>query len=93
MPTTCTEAPLALSCGAQTQLLNKPHGMTPAPPLTTASSKRFDQALNVTLNPVVFRTRGQDLTTSGTYIEMTSRLLEPALLALAVLAIRGRIKR
>jgi hypothetical protein len=41
----------------------------------------------------VFRSSGQDLTTAGTHIEMTSRLLEPALLALAVLAVRGRIKR
>ncbi|MFF5307675.1 pentapeptide repeat-containing protein, partial [Streptomyces sp. NPDC013161] len=54
---------------------------------------RFEKGLNVTLNSVVFRSSGQDLTTVGTYIEMTSRLLEPALLALAVLAIRGRIKR
>ncbi|MFB8040291.1 pentapeptide repeat-containing protein [Streptomyces hydrogenans] len=57
------------------------------------TSKRFDKALSVTLNSVVFRSSGQDLTTTGTYIEMTSRILEPALLALAVLAIRGRIKR
>ncbi|MCB5166520.1 pentapeptide repeat-containing protein [Streptomyces bambusae] len=57
------------------------------------TGKRFDKALGVTLNSVVFRSSGQDLTTTGTYIEMTSRLLEPALLALAVLAIRGRIKR
>jgi hypothetical protein len=57
------------------------------------SGKRFEKALNVTLNSVVFRSSGQDLTTAGTYIEMTSRLVEPALLALAVLAVRGRIKR
>ncbi|WP_226652659.1 pentapeptide repeat-containing protein, partial [Streptomyces hydrogenans] len=57
------------------------------------TTKRFDKALSVTLNSVVFRSSGQDLTTAGTYIEMTSRILEPALLALAVLAIRGRIKR
>ncbi|MFD5588811.1 pentapeptide repeat-containing protein [Streptomyces sp. NPDC127063] len=57
------------------------------------TGKRFEKALNVTLNSVVFRSSGQDLTTSGTYIEMASRLLEPALLALAVLAVRGRIKR
>ncbi|WP_405826953.1 MULTISPECIES: pentapeptide repeat-containing protein [unclassified Streptomyces] len=55
--------------------------------------KRFDKALSVTLNSVVFRSSGQDLTTAGTYIEMASRLLEPALLALAVLAVRGRVKR
>ncbi|MFC9700018.1 pentapeptide repeat-containing protein [Streptomyces sp. NPDC056943] len=57
------------------------------------TGKRFDKALNVTLNSVVFRSSGQDLTTSGTYIEMTSRILEPTLLALAALAVRGRIKR
>jgi uncharacterized protein YjbI with pentapeptide repeats len=57
------------------------------------AGKRFEKALNVTLNSVVFRSSGQDLTTAGTYIEMTSRLVEPALLALAVLAVRGRIKR
>ncbi|MFE5924113.1 pentapeptide repeat-containing protein [Streptomyces sp. NPDC056468] len=57
------------------------------------TSDRFEKALNVTLNSVVFRSSGQDLTTVGTYIEMTSRLLEPTLLALAVLAVRGRIKR
>ncbi|WP_063761153.1 pentapeptide repeat-containing protein [Streptomyces sp. NRRL S-237] len=55
--------------------------------------KRFDKALSVTLNSVVFRSSGQDLTTAGTYIEMASRLLEPSLLALAVLAVRGRVKR
>jgi hypothetical protein len=57
------------------------------------TGKRFEKALNVTLNSAVFRSSGQDLTTAGTYIEMTSRLVEPALLALAVLAVRGRIKR
>jgi hypothetical protein len=54
---------------------------------------RFEKALNITLNSVVFHSSGQDLTTAGTYIEMTSRLLEPTLLALAALAVRGRIKR
>ncbi|MFM9371388.1 pentapeptide repeat-containing protein [Streptomyces sp. Da 82-17] len=57
------------------------------------TGRRFERALNVTLNSVVFRSSGQDLTTAGTYIEMTSRLLEPALLAFAVLAVRGRVKR
>ncbi|MFD8615303.1 pentapeptide repeat-containing protein [Streptomyces sp. NPDC059631] len=57
------------------------------------TSERFDKALNVTLNSVVFRSADQDLTTTGTYIEMTSRLTEPILLGLAALAIRGRIKR
>ncbi|MFF9870310.1 pentapeptide repeat-containing protein [Streptomyces sp. NPDC013953] len=57
------------------------------------TSERFEKALNVTLNSVVFRSSGQDLTTAGTYIEMTSRLTEPVLLGLAVLAVRNRVKR
>jgi hypothetical protein len=57
------------------------------------TGERFEKALNVTLNSVIFRSSGQDLTTTGAYIEMSSRLLEPVLLALAVLAVRGRIKR
>ncbi|TKS96348.1 pentapeptide repeat-containing protein [Streptomyces lasalocidi] len=57
------------------------------------TGKRFEKALNVTLNSVVFRASGQDLTTVGTYIEMTSRLSEPILLGLAVLAVRNRVKR
>ncbi|XXZ47389.1 hypothetical protein AAGT00_00005 (plasmid) [Streptomyces cavourensis] len=44
-------------------------------------------------SPPVFRSSGQDLTTAGTYSEMTSRLAEPVLLGLAVLAIRNRVKR
>ncbi|WP_324604924.1 pentapeptide repeat-containing protein [Streptomyces xylophagus] len=54
---------------------------------------RAEKATRVAVNSVVFRSSGQNLTTAGTYIEMTSRLLEPALLALAALAVRGRIKR
>jgi uncharacterized protein YjbI with pentapeptide repeats len=57
------------------------------------TGERFEKALNVTLNSVVFRSSGQDLTTAGTYIEMTSRFTEPVLLGLAVLAIRNRVKR
>ncbi|MFI2506097.1 pentapeptide repeat-containing protein [Streptomyces sp. NPDC018972] len=57
------------------------------------TGKRFEKALNVTLNSVVFRSSGQDLTTVGTYIEMTSRVAEPVLLGLAVLAVRNRVKR
>ncbi|WP_319648858.1 pentapeptide repeat-containing protein [Streptomyces sp. NRRL_B-2557] len=57
------------------------------------TGKRFEKALNVTLNSVVFRSSGQDLTTTGTYIEMGSRVSEPILLGLAILAIRNRVKR
>ncbi|MER6268323.1 pentapeptide repeat-containing protein [Streptomyces sp900105755] len=54
---------------------------------------RFDKALSTTLNSVVFRSSGQDLTTAGGYIDMASRFTEPVLMGLAVLAIRGRVKR
>ncbi|MHC3460251.1 pentapeptide repeat-containing protein [Streptomyces flavovirens] len=57
------------------------------------TGERFDKALNVTLNSVVFRSSGQDLTTAGTYIEMVSRVTEPVLLGLAALAVRNRVKR
>lgn len=57
------------------------------------TGERFEKALNVTLNSVVFRSSAQDLTTAGTYIEMASRVTEPVLLGLAALAIRNRVKR
>ncbi|WP_446750799.1 pentapeptide repeat-containing protein [Streptomyces sp. G7(2002)] len=57
------------------------------------TGKRFEKALNVTLNSVVFRSSSNDLTTVGTYIEMASRVTEPVLLGLAVLAVRNRVKR
>ncbi|MFD5079548.1 pentapeptide repeat-containing protein [Streptomyces sp. NPDC058371] len=54
---------------------------------------RADKATRVAVNSVVFRSSEQNLTTRGIYIEMASRLLEPTLLVLAALAVRGRIKR
>ncbi|MFJ5259840.1 pentapeptide repeat-containing protein [Streptomyces sp. NPDC088387] len=57
------------------------------------SGERFDKSLRVVVNSVIFRSSGQDLTTTGTYTEMASRLAEPVLLGLGLLAIRGRIKR
>lgn len=57
------------------------------------TTERFEKALRVVINSVVFRSSGQDLTTVGTYVEMTSRLAEPVLLGLAVLAVRNRVKR
>ncbi|MFX4294716.1 hypothetical protein [Streptomyces bohaiensis] len=70
----------------------------PDPVLNTAmtdraSWDRAEKATRVAVNSVVFRSSGQNLTTAGTYIEMASRLFEPTLLALGILAIRGRIKR
>lgn len=57
------------------------------------TTERFDKAVRVVVNSVVFRSSGQDLTTFGTYTEMLSRLTEPVLLGLAVLAVRSRVKR
>ncbi|MEW1912343.1 pentapeptide repeat-containing protein [Kitasatospora sp. NPDC085895] len=55
--------------------------------------QRADRAIRVSVNAVVFRTSGQNLTRAGNYIEMVSRIIEPILLALAVLAVRARVKR
>ncbi|CAM5659925.1 hypothetical protein GCM10010222_14900 [Streptomyces tanashiensis] len=57
------------------------------------SDERFDKALKVVINSVVFRSSGQDLTTTGTYVEMASRILEPTLIGLTALAVRNRVKR
>jgi hypothetical protein len=70
----------------------------PDPVLTGSPHERLtgkcaEKATRVVLNSVVFRSSGQNLTTAGAYIEMTSRFLEPVLLGLAALAIRGRVKR
>ncbi|MGW7081472.1 pentapeptide repeat-containing protein [Streptomyces sp. NPDC054866] len=70
----------------------------PDPKLTSGlgerfTTERFDKSVQVVLNSVVFRSSGQDLTTVGTYTEMVSRFTEPVLLALAILAMRARIKR
>ncbi|MEU4038662.1 pentapeptide repeat-containing protein [Streptomyces collinus] len=74
------------------------HTSTPDPALhgpwiQHMSWARAEKATRVAVNSVVFRSSGQNLTTAGTYIEMASRLFEPTLLALAALAVRGRIKR
>ncbi|MGW4359614.1 pentapeptide repeat-containing protein [Streptomyces californicus] len=74
------------------------HTSAPDPTLRGGWTERFtaaraEKATRVAINSVVFRSTGQNLTTAGTYIEMTSRLLEPTLLALGALAIRARIKR
>lgn len=63
------------------------------PPGDRLNTGRFEKSLRVVVNSVIFRSSGQDLTTVGTYTEMASRPTEPVLLGLAVLAVRGRIKR
>ena len=51
------------------------------------------EAIPIVLNAVIFRSSDAGLTASGNYLDMAARLLEPSLLALAVLAIRGRVQR
>ncbi|NMI60940.1 MULTISPECIES: pentapeptide repeat-containing protein [unclassified Streptomyces] len=71
-----------------------PDPRNPTGPWTErVATGRFEKALRVVINSVVFRSSDQDLTTAGTYTEMTSRLTEPVLLGLAVLAARSRVKR
>ncbi|MBT2482996.1 pentapeptide repeat-containing protein [Streptomyces sp. ISL-94] len=70
-----------------------PQGAVPGPLRDRFNWRRVERATRTAVNSVVFRSAGQGLTTSGTYIEMASRLAEPILLLLAVLAVRGRIKR
>ncbi|MGA4803607.1 pentapeptide repeat-containing protein [Streptomyces lavendulocolor] len=73
---------------------DKPDSLNPTGPLSSRlTAERWEKSLRVVVNSVVFRSSGQDLTTTGTYTEMASRLAEPVLLGLAVLAIRGRVKR
>ncbi|MEU9211812.1 pentapeptide repeat-containing protein [Streptomyces sp. NPDC048415] len=64
-----------------------------APYSKRLTTDRFEKSLRVVINSVVFRSGGQDLTTTGTYTEMVSRISEPVLLGLAILAVRGRVKR
>ncbi|MFJ1964036.1 pentapeptide repeat-containing protein [Streptomyces massasporeus] len=71
-----------------------PDPVNPTGPWTERlNTERFERALRVVINSVVFRSSGQDLTTAGTYTEMASRITEPILLGLAILAIRNRVKR
>ncbi|MFD4863578.1 pentapeptide repeat-containing protein, partial [Streptomyces atratus] len=77
-----------------TMSLEKPDVVNPSGALRDRiSSERFEKSLRVVVNSVVFRSSGEDLATTGTYIEMVSRITEPLLLGLAVLAVRGRVKR
>ncbi|MET8211825.1 hypothetical protein ABZT51_38640 [Streptomyces sp. NPDC005373] len=73
---------------------NNPDPVNPAGPLSSRlTSDRWEKSLRIVVNSVIFRSSDQDLTTAGAYTEMASRLAEPVLLGLAVLAARGRIKR
>ncbi|WP_326662858.1 pentapeptide repeat-containing protein [Streptomyces sp. NBC_00385] len=71
-----------------------PDPVNPTGPLhERISTERFEKGLHVVINSVVFRSSDQNLTTTGTYTEMFSRLTEPVLLGVTALAIRNRVKR
>src|SRR5690606_12884781 len=57
------------------------------------TADRCKKAFDVVLDCSVFRSSSRRLTAAGRYVEKGSRIVQPALLALAVLAVRGRIKR
>lgn len=69
-----------------------------APALRAPFPARFNEeralkAADVVVNSVVFRASGQSLTRTGAYVEKAARFTGPVLLGLAVLAVRGRVKR
>ncbi|MFJ6079866.1 pentapeptide repeat-containing protein [Streptomyces sp. NPDC092369] len=88
-------ATVATVTGRQVRLpAEKPAPVNPTNALhDRLTTERFEKGLRVVVNSVIFRSSDQDLTTTGTYAEMASRLTEPVLLGLAALAVRGRIKR
>lgn len=57
------------------------------------TGERLNTAIPIVFQAVVFRASDTNLTSTGEYIDMIARVLEPSLLALAVLAVRGRVKR
>lgn len=77
-----------------TLITDTPDPVNPTGPLVERiTTERFEKALRVVINSVVFRSSEENLTTSGTYAEMVSRITEPVLLGLTVLAVRNRVKR
>ena len=72
-------------------LITTAPGLPPAGERWTAQRART--ALEVTLDSVVFRAADQPLTDAGTWVTDAARILGPVLLALALLAVRNRVKR
>ncbi|MER5833711.1 pentapeptide repeat-containing protein [Streptomyces sp. NPDC002130] len=84
----------AVSGGRFTATTDTPDPVNPGGSLLERwNGERFDKAVQVTVNSVAFRSSGERLTTRGTYIEIVSRIVEPVLLALTLLAFRNRVKR
>jgi len=70
-------------------------GITPRlPPVSERWTKdRTETALEVTFESFVFRSTDEPLTTAGTWITIVARILGPVLIALALLAVRNRVRR
>jgi uncharacterized protein YjbI with pentapeptide repeats len=70
-------------------------GITPRlPPANQRWTKdRAETALEVTFESFVFRSTDEPLTTAGTWITIVARIIGPVLLALALLAVRNRVRR
>nr|BEK63604.1 hypothetical protein KPHV_08310 [Kitasatospora purpeofusca] len=80
--------------GHITLVTDTPPPVNPKGPLTgRVTGRRTEKAGRVVVNSVIFRSSGQNLTTTGTYLEMASRLTEPVLLGFGLLAVRSRVKR
>jgi hypothetical protein len=71
------------------------NGISPQQPPASAAwtIARTQTALEVALESFAFRSTDQPLTTTGVRITTAARILGPVLLALALLAIRNRVKR
>lgn len=63
-----------------------------AKPITSLPA-RAENATEVTLNAVIFRSPDTQLTAPGRYIDIVVRILGPLLLGLSLLAIRNQVKR
>lgn len=72
-------------------VVEPPAVLPPAGQRWTAA--RAERAVQIALGALVFRDAGQRLTPAGTWIVMVARIGGPLLLALAVLAVRARVKR
>ncbi|MFI9319929.1 pentapeptide repeat-containing protein [Kitasatospora aureofaciens] len=91
-----TKVPLPSATGTTTgNIIVLKTDQPPDPTITgdRVTLKRADQAVRVSINAMVFRASEQNLTHAGNYIDLAARIVEPILLALAVLAVRARVKR
>jgi hypothetical protein len=70
-------------------------GVTPQlPPVSQRWTKdRTETALEVTFESFVFRSTDEPLTTAGTWVTIVARIVGPVLIALALLAVRNRVRR